>query len=148
MLKTLNIMIGIQGSGKSTFCKSFFASNTVRINLDELKTRHREKTLFENSVAESKCIVIDNTNPTVAEREKYIAFAKASGYKIVGYFMQSILKDCIERNEQRTGKEKIPRCAIAATSNKLQMPSYCEGFDEIYFVKNDGNKFTVEKWKD
>ena len=38
--------------------------------------------------------------------------------------------------------------AIAATSNKLEMPSYREGFDELYFVKNDGEKMAIEKWRD
>jgi hypothetical protein len=42
----------------------------------------------------------------------------------------------------------IPSAAIAATSNKLQMPSYDEGFDELYFVKNDGLTMTVEEWRE
>jgi hypothetical protein len=42
----------------------------------------------------------------------------------------------------------IPPAAIAATSNKLQMPSYDEGFDELYFVKNDGLTMTVEEWRE
>ena len=37
------ILIGIQGAGKSTFYKDRFFNTHVRINLDMLKTRHREK---------------------------------------------------------------------------------------------------------
>jgi len=37
----------------------------------------------------------------------------------------------------------VPTAAVAATSNKLQMPSYDEGFDALYFVKNDGETMTV-----
>ena len=61
--------------------------------------------------------------------------------------MESKLKDCIARNEQRQGAARIPSMAIAATSNRLQIPSYDEGFDELYFVKNDGQTMTVEKWR-
>lgn len=61
-------------------------------------------------------MVIDNTNPVVAEREKYIRRAKEAGYQVVGYFTQSRLQECIARNELREGKEKIPSKAIAATS--------------------------------
>ena len=33
------ILIGIQGSGKSTFCRKRFFDTHVRINLDMLRTR-------------------------------------------------------------------------------------------------------------
>jgi predicted kinase len=35
------ILIGIQGSGKSTFFKEKFADTRVRINLDMLRTKNR-----------------------------------------------------------------------------------------------------------
>ena len=73
--------------------------------------------------------------------------AREAGYRIIGYFMESKLQPCIERNNQRSGKEKIPTAAIAATSNKLQIPGYEEGFDELYFVKNDGHTMKIEEWR-
>lgn len=48
--------------------------------------------------------------------------------------MRIIKEDCIERSRNQTGKANIPNTAIAATSNKLQMPSLEEGIDELYFV--------------
>lgn len=148
MEKLLAIMIGIQGSGKSTFYHQFLANDFVRINLDTLKTRHQEKLLIEECIKKGKSFAIDNTNPTKDDRQRYIPSAKAAGYKIIGYFMESKLKECIERNNLRQGKEKIPTIAIASTSNKLQMPSYDEGFDELYFVKNDGKTMTVTEWRE
>jgi predicted kinase len=41
------IFVGIQGTGKSTFYKERFFDTHVRINLDMLKTRHREKLLVQ-----------------------------------------------------------------------------------------------------
>lgn len=148
MEKTLVIMMGIQGSGKSTFYHAHLARDYVHISLDALKTRHREKLLIDECIEKGKSFAVDNTNPTKAERQRYIPAAKAAGYRIVGYFMESKLKACIERNEQRQGKAKIPAMAIAATSNRLEMPGYDEGFDELYFVKNDGQTMTVERWKE
>lgn len=148
MEKTLVIMMGIQGSGKSTFYRNYLAQDYIRVNLDTLKTRHQEKLLVDKCLADGKSFAVDNTNPTKEDRRRYINPAKEAKYRIVGYFMESKLKDCIERNEQREGKEKIPRMAIAATSNKLEMPSYEEGFDELYFVKNDGQTMTIERWKE
>ena len=69
---------------------------------------------------------IDNTNPTKTDRQRYIPPAQNAGYRIVGHFIESKIKDCIERNNKRVGMERIPANAIAATSNKSQPPSYNE----------------------
>ncbi len=147
MDKTAVVMIGLQGSGKSTFYEKFLSLAFVRVNLDTLKTRHREKTLIEQCLKEQKSYAVDNTNPTRLDRERYIIPAKASGYRVVGYFMQSKIKDCIQRNALREGKARVPEIAIAATSKKLELPSFDEGFDELYFVSNDGETMTVSKWE-
>ncbi len=141
------IMMGIQGSGKSSFCAKNFSEYT-RINLDTLRTRKKENDALRLAINRKENIVIDNTNPTVSTRKKYIEVGKASQYRIIGYFMQSRLQECIERNDSRHGKEKIPSIAIARTSNKLEMPGYEEGFDELYFVKITDAGFSVSKWRE
>ncbi len=146
-MKTVYIMMGIQGSGKSEFCRRFFPK-VVRVNLDTLRTRNNEKHLIAE--CHDKCCdyVIDNTNPTLEDRARYITPAKAAGYHIVGYFMQSRLQECIARNNQREGKERIPAKAIACTSNRLVLPSLAEGFDELYFVENDGTNMSISEWRE
>ena len=148
MEKTMIIIIGIQGSGKSTFYRKYLADNFIHINLDTLKTRYQERLLIDQCIQQGKSMAVDNTNPTKVDRQRYIPLAKAAGYQIIGCFMESKLQTCIERNNLRTGTAKIPATAIAATSYKLQMPSFDEGFDAIYFVKNDGKTMTVEKWRE
>jgi hypothetical protein len=44
------------------------------------------------------------------------------------------LRDAIQRNNQRTGKQKIPVPAIAGAFRKLQPPRPEEGFDDVYSV--------------
>ena len=44
--KTIIIMMGLQGSGKSEYCRQFLPSY-VRVNLDTLRTRNNERTLIE-----------------------------------------------------------------------------------------------------
>ena len=68
---------------------------------------------------------------------------------MIGYFFESKLQDCIRRNDLRTGKEKIPAKAIAATSNKLEIPSKDEGFDELYFVERSGSTVMLKRdWRE
>lgn len=147
MDKTVVILIGLQGSGKSTFYKMYLSLDYVRVNLDTLKTRHQENLLIDECIAGQKSYAIDNTNPTRLDRERYIIPAKEAGYRVVGYFMESKIKNCLRQNALREGKARVPEKAIAATSNKLEIPSYDEGFDELYFVKNDGETMTIEEWR-
>ena len=146
-MKKMIIMMGLQGSGKSTFYLKFLSEDYIRVNLDTLKTRHQERLLIDECIGGGKNFVIDNTNPTRADRARYISLAKEQGYHVIGYFMESKIKDCIARNSLREGKARVPNTAIAATSNKLEIPSYEEEFDELYFVKNDGVSMTIEEWR-
>lgn len=74
-MKTLYIMIGIQGSGKSTFCRQFLP-DVLRVNLDTLKTRNNEKRLIDQCFEDGVSFVVDNTNPTCEDRARYIGPAK------------------------------------------------------------------------
>lgn len=147
MQKTIAIMMGLQGSGKSTFYSKHLSDNYVRVNLDTLKTRYQESLIIDECLSEEKSFAVDNTNPTRKDRLRYITLARANGYRVIGYFMESKIKECIARNSLREGKARVPEKAIAATSNKLEIPSFEEGFDELYFVKNNGATMTVEPWR-
>ena len=147
MSKTIVLVMGLQRRGTSTFSSRYLADDYVRVNLDTLKTRHQEKLLIEECVRSESNFAVDNTNPTRLDRERYIKPAKEAGYRVIGYFLESKIKDCIQRNALREGKARIPEKAIAATSNKLEIPSFGEGFDELYFVKNNGEAMTIEEWR-
>jgi predicted kinase len=142
------LFIGIQGAGKSTFFKKYFADTHIRINLDMLKTKHREKLLTQACLEAKQPFVIDKTNATVEARAKYIALAKAYDFAVVGYYFASGTAAAIERNNRRTGKAKVPEKAIQATYSRLRIPNFEEGFDELFYVKTgEENNFIVEKWK-
>ena len=147
MDKSMVIMIGIQGSGKSEYVKRFLSEDYVHVSLDILHTRKKERLLIEECLSSGKSFVVDNTNPTQEERARYIPEAKEHGYRVIGIFVQSVLKDCIERNSRREGKTCVPVNAIACTSNRLEMSDYSEGFDELYFVHNEGDVMWKEEWR-
>ena len=141
------IFIGIQASGKSTFYNRLLNDGFyTHISLDLLLTRNKENQKLTDCLSNGKSFVVDNTNPTFEDRKKYIEKGKEYGYHIIGIFFQSKVKDCIKRNEERGGN--VPSKAIASTSNKLQMPSKAEGFDEIFFVKIINNEFEITKWRE
>jgi len=129
------ILIGIQGSGKSTFCRKNFFDTHVRINLDMLRTRHREALLLRACLEGKQKFVVDNTNITAADRSRYIVPAKAAGFSVVGYYFSSRLEEALMRNRQRTGKSRIPEKGVAGMYNRLELPRKEEGFDLLYYVR-------------
>lgn len=145
--KTAIIFIGIQASGKSTFYHEQF-EDYVHINLDILHTRNKEKLLLQECVESGHSFVVDNTNPTREDREKYIRAARDHGYRVQGYYFQSSVSECIARNQNREGKAKVPDQAVAATHRKLELPEYGEGFDELFYVRMEDGSFTVDEWKE
>jgi len=144
--KTAIILISIPASGKSTFYSLYFQDAYTLINLDSLHTRSKENILMTECLAEGKSFVVDNTNPKKTDRERYIMPAKKEGYRVIGYFFQSKITDCISRNEKRTGKKRVPDIAIISKSNELELPDKDEGFDSLYFVRMNGNDFVIEEW--
>jgi predicted kinase len=141
------IFVGIQATGKSTFYMKKFFKTHIRINLDMLKTRNREKILINACIEAKQKFVIDNTNPVVEDRRKYIEILKKAKYKIICYYFSSNLSESINRNDLRIGKEKIPLVGLKSTYSKLEKPNYKEGFDEIIYVKIENNNFVVKEWK-
>jgi predicted kinase len=125
------IFCGIQASGKSRFYAERFAGSHVRVNLDTLKSRKVESTLIEECLAEGRAFVVDNTNPTPAERERYIVPAREAGFLVVGYYFMATPREAIARSLAREGAEAVPPWAIWRTYKKLQPPGASEGFDEL-----------------
>jgi len=91
------IFTGIQASGKSTFFQRFFSKTHIRISLDMLRTRHRESILVNACIEAKQPFVIDNTNPSVADRRRYIVILQDNGFEIKGYYFRSNISECSGR---------------------------------------------------
>lgn len=146
----LVLFIGIQATGKSTFYRQHFFNTHLRLNLDMLKTRHREALLFSACLTAKQAVVIDNTNPTATDRARYILPAKEAGYQVQGYYFRSVPADALRRNRQRTGTAVVPDKGVLGTYKQLELPRYEEGFDNLYYVTLEENTgtFQMKEWND
>ena len=140
------LLIGIPGSGKSNFAATNFPTEYVRISRDVLRTRARVAKALTEALEGRRNIVIDNTNVTRIERARFIMPAKEAGYRIVGYYFQSIIDDCLRRNAQRSGSARIPDVGVISRAKALEMPSCEEGFDELFYVSISDAGFSVKTW--
>jgi tRNA uridine 5-carbamoylmethylation protein Kti12 len=128
------VLIGIPGSGKSSFYKERFYSTHVRINRDMLKTRQRERALIETCLELKQRFVLDNVNATRAERSELIAQAHVARFRVIAYFFQISTRVAVARNKDRSGKAQIPLVGIFGAYKRLEPPSREEGFDELFVV--------------
>lgn len=138
------ILIGIQGSGKTTFYLHRFFETHVRISLDLVKTRGREQALLETCLRTGQRFVVDNTNVQAQVRARYIGPAKKAGFRVIGYFLETPLPEALRRNRLRSGRAVIPVPGVIGALKRLQRPSIEEGFDELYVVTHgEQDEFVV-----
>jgi predicted kinase len=145
----LVIFVGLQASGKSTFFRERFATTHELVSKDLFpnnKNRNRRQAqLIEAALGAGSSVVVDNTNPTVEDRRPLIELGRELGAKIVGYYFDSTVRQCVGRNRRRAGKDQVPDVAIFATAKRLVLPSYSEGFDELFRVRvTDESTFEVQ----
>ncbi|GHU05068.1 hypothetical protein FACS1894205_4360 [Alphaproteobacteria bacterium] len=142
------IFCGLQGAGKTTLFTEKFLKTHVHISLDLFKTRKRESRFLSTCLETNQRFVVDNTNPTRADRLMYIKPAKERKFAVVGYYFSSNIRDALERNARRKDKERIPDIAIKGTLAKLERPSWNEGYDELYYVVTGDGNFHINEWND
>jgi predicted kinase len=145
----LILFCGLQACGKSTFYQRRFADTHLRVSMDMLRTRHREQILLSACLAAKQPLVVDNTNPTQEERSRYITAAKASGFRVVGFYFESKIEDCKRRNSDRPTKHVVPLRGLLGTYKRLVLPAWTEGFDQLWYVRiDDAGEFVIAEWAD
>ena len=139
--------MGLQASGKSTFFRERFAESHQHVSKDlfpnNRNKNRRQEHLLRAALSAGRCVVVDNTNPTLEDRRALIGLGGEYGARIVGYFFDASVRECIRRNEMREGKARVPEVAIYATATKLVAPSIEEGFDGLLRVRLNDSAFEV-----
>jgi len=138
LLPELAILIGLPGSGKTSFYGHALARSHVHVSKDLMPSRRdrqtRQLALIDEALASGRSVAVDNVNAAVADRTALIAIARGHRARIVGYQLRTAKAECLQRNSNRTGRERIPAVAIHAAAKRLQEPTLGEGFDRLYTV--------------
>lgn len=99
---------------------------------------------MDEALAAGASVVVDNTNPTRADRAELVSQARGRGAAVVCYFVDSSLAECLRRNALREGPGKVPEVAIFRTRSLLEPPSLDEGFDALYVARLDDERGTFD----
>lgn len=127
-MKTIEFLIGIPGSGKSTYAKSVtginpWHSNCARVNKDDLRAANpklkerdiialQEQAIIGYANQNIEKIIIDNTHMNPVHLIRATSLAKQLGYELViKWFDDSLDAElCHKRNIKRT--ETVPHTVI------------------------------------
>ena len=126
------VLCGVQGSGKTTLYRDRFLATHVRVSMDLLRTRHREAAFLALCLQMRQPFVVDNTNPTPADRRRYVQPAREAGFRVAGYLVEVDPDEALGRNAERSGRERIPVSGVVGTARRLLRPTVEEGFDELW----------------
>ena len=149
-MREIVLMVGIQGSGKSTWAKKYVEEheNSIWISRDVIRKEivgdgeyfSKEKevwsafcNIIEEAVNDKKNhIVIDATHINVASRRKVlyevVSIINVSDYNLKIVVMDTPLLTCMYRNEERKGFDYVPPKVIKDFSQRFDAPTE-EEFD-------------------
>ena len=155
-MKKLIMVTGIPGSGKSTWIKNKIIKNCNGVYISRDKIRFslinedeqyfaKEDEVFnifidniKNAINDKKIdtIYVDATHLTPKARNKVLSKLILKDVEVLGVNFIISLKTCLERNNKRIGRERVPKSVI-----KKMYYSYlpiCEEdkyFDSFYDIK-------------
>lgn len=149
------MMVGLSGSGKSTFASKYDIPNTYfetkRISSDEVRERicgdakdqSRNNEVFEilhkeiiNALKSNYNVIFDATNLTIKDRRSILQKIKNIPCIKRCIIMTTPIDICRKRNSIRD--RVVPDDVITRQINKFEIPFYEEGFDYIDVIV-DGN---------
>jgi bifunctional polynucleotide phosphatase/kinase len=134
----LVVLVGSPASGKSTLSRRYFVPKAYeRVNRDTLKTKEKCWKAAREALQEGKSVVVDNTNPSAADREVYVKMARAAGVKCRCLWLQTDRQLAGHLNTLREvthGVRRIPDVGFNMFKKNFQKPTAAEGFDAIVEV--------------
>lgn len=143
MNKEIIILVGVPGSGKSTYCKTKLYGTHVRINQDSLGSKDICVKAAKACLESGTNVVIDRCNINIAQRASWVKLAKQYNYDVKAVYLNTDTQLCedrvVARQHHETIHEKMPedkkRQIVRDFYKSLELPLHSEGFSEIMNIQ-------------
>lgn len=171
-MATLEMLIGIPGSGKSYYSSSLrgkcepdgspvvISSDNIRKEINgTLQKQDNPGYIFGiakkrvlTALYDNKYVILDATNINRKDRKSWIEDIKL--YVPNTYIKATVIatpyEECIKQNNSRDEEKKVPAHAMERMHRRFKMPTYEEGFNEIYIHYNkpeyiNNNEYILEQ---
>jgi len=117
------VLCGVQAGGKTTLYRDRFLETHVRISGDLLRTRAREERFLALCLETRTPFAVDKVNPTPDERRPYVERARAAGFRVVAYLVETAADEALARNARRPPRRRVPIPGLLGTHGRLVAPS-------------------------
>ncbi|XP_064159822.1 bifunctional polynucleotide phosphatase/kinase isoform X1 [Anguilla rostrata] len=132
------VAVGFPASGKSTFFhKHIIPKGYVYVNRDTLGTWQKCVAACERALKEGHSVAVDNTNPDLESRERYVDVCRKAGVSCRCFFFTATLEQAKHNNrfrEMMPSQSKhapVNDMVFHSYKNKFVTPSVSEGFSEV-----------------
>lgn len=142
-------LIGLPAAGKTTFYRTRFSTTHIQISKDNFRNARRPEKrqlrMLREALSRGCHVVIDNTNAATEDRAGSLQVAREHGSRLIAYFFLLTPDESIERNKARSEAEAVPNVGVYSTAKRLTMPSFDEGFRQIFHVRAEEGVFNVRE---
>lgn len=154
-MSKLYLLMGIPGSGKSTWVQNHYSTNQIIVSRDDIRFSlvqeneeyfSKEKQVFNEfidfinyNLEKGYDVFADATHISKAGRNKVLSRITASPNEVGIIWVNKGLSKVLDQNELRAGtRAYVPRSVITRMHEQLEKPEFEEGFDVIYEVTEEG----------
>ena len=152
-MSKLYIMMGIPGSGKSTWCEknisnkdSYVSRDRIRFGLlkpgDNYFAKENEVyrefiNLIDKKLMTYNEAYVDQTSLNSGARRKLIRSLQTKPDEIHVIWLKTSLQKSLFQNAKRQGLERVPDDSIRQMCNNLEKPTWAEGVKYLHIIEDE-----------
>ena len=147
-MASLVLMMGVPGSGKTTYAKKFIGDNDIYVSRDEIRFElvaedepyfSKEDEVLKTFISKvdegitkaKRYVVADATHLNAGSRAKLLKNLHNKPDNVYVLYVAVPLEVALERNAQRSGRVLVPETSIRNMFQSLSFPKKEEGIDVV-----------------